>query len=113
LYFMPEAYILVQLSHSLQYLGFPYRVELNARLTQSVNFNKAKQLNWSVAYYVLLVLSGLAVFWLPESISRLTEKYPLAIVIASCVSIHHYYVDSCIWKISNPIARSKLFKHLA
>ena len=40
------------------------------------------------------------------------QTYTLAIMIASAVSIHHYFVDGCIWKISNKDVRKRLFSHL-
>lgn len=110
LYFMPEAYLFVQLSHSLQYLIFPFRVELNkAGLTMA----GAEKLRWGLRYSAILLVSSLVVFYLPEHVSNASQSYTLALVIASCVSIHHYFVDSCIWKISNPGVRSSLFAHLA
>lgn len=109
LYFMPEAYPIVQLSHALQYLGFPLRVELNRANTTG----QTRSLVWSGGYYVLLIVAGLIVFYLPQSVSSLSQQYTFAFMIASAVSIHHYFVDGSIWKVGNPDVRRKLFAHLA
>ena len=108
LYFMPEAYPLVQLSHALQYLGFPLRVELNRAATPG----QTRTMVWSAGYYGLLIVAGLIVFYLPQSVSSLSQQYTFAFMIASAVSIHHYFVDGTIWKVGNPDVRSKLFAHL-
>ena len=112
LFFMPEAYLLVQFSHALQYLAFPLRVELNRAAGTAVGSRRPGELSWSLVYYVILVAAGLVVFYLPETVSLATQQFSLAVLIASAVSIHHYFVDSCIWKISNPTVRKELFAHL-
>lgn len=111
LYFMPQAYLLVQAAHALQYLPFPLRVELN-KLSEHVKQPDFSQLFWGVRYYILLVLIGLVVFYSPEFISDMSKPFTLAIVISSAISIHHYFVDSCIWHISNKAVRRTLFSHL-
>lgn len=111
LFFMPEAYPLVQLSHALQYLAFPLRVELNRKAGTDVR-DVAKSAVWSAVYYVVLILAGLVVFYLPEAVSNVSQQYTFALMIASAVSIHHYFVDGCIWKIGNTDVRRVLFAHL-
>jgi hypothetical protein len=109
LYFMPEAFPAVQLSHALQYLSFPLRVELNRAGTAA----RARSLFWSARYFVFLIVAGVIVFYLPETVSDLSQKYTFAVMIASAVSIHHYFVDGCIWRIGNPDVRKSLFAHLS
>lgn len=109
LYFMPEAYPVVQLSHALQYLAFPLRVELNRAGAPG----QTRPLAWSARYYGLLIVAGLIVFYLPQAVSNLAQQYSLAFMIASAVSIHHYFVDGCIWKIGNPDVRRSLLAHLS
>lgn len=113
LYFLPQAYPLVQLSHALQYLTFPLRVELNRAMPTASTPEKLKSLLWSARYYVLLVVTGLVVFYLPEHISNTSQQYTFALMIASAVSIHHYFVDGCIWKMGNPDTRRALLAHLS
>jgi hypothetical protein len=33
------------------------------------------------------------------------------VVIASVINIHHYFIDGCIWRISNPVVSKELFAH--
>jgi hypothetical protein len=44
--------------------------------------------------------------------SDLSQTYTLALVITSAVSIHHYVVDGCIWKVGKPDVRRRLLAHL-
>jgi hypothetical protein len=113
LYFMPEAYPVVQLSHALQYLAFPLRVELNRTTPATSTPAQIKSMLWSARYYLVLVVTGLIVFYLPEHFSNRSQEYTFALMIASAVSIHHYFVDGCIWKIGNPDVRRNLLAHLS
>jgi hypothetical protein len=113
LFFMPEAYLLVQFSHSLQYLPFPLRVEINRASFPMKATEQAKTLFFSLKYYLILIASGLVVFYLPAYLFPSTQPYTFGLLVASAVSIHHYFVDSCIWKISNPEVRRALFLHLS
>jgi hypothetical protein len=112
LYFMPEAYLLVLASHALQYLPFPLRVEMNKTTPATNTTDKMTSILWGARYYVILVICGIVVFYFPEYLSSKTEPFTLAIVIASAVSIHHYFIDSCIWRISNADVKESLFSHL-
>jgi hypothetical protein len=113
LYFEPGAYIYVQLSHSLQYLIFPLRIEMNRIGFYRINFQAVGQLFWSARYYAILVVSGAVFFYLPgQFFSGGQQQYTVAVLIASMISIHHYFVDSCIWKVSRQDVRQSLFQHL-
>ena len=114
LYFEPNAYLYVQLSHSLQYLIFPLRVELNRKGYFKINRHAIKQLLWGARYYAILFLAGLLTFYLPGQLfEHGGQTYTIAVLIASAISIHHYFVDGCIWKISNPDVRRSLLCHLS
>lgn len=112
LYFSPDAYPFIQLSHALQYLIFPLRVEMNKRHFQNKTNLSSKQNLWIIGYGVILVSVGLIIFWVPNYFSDPAQIITFSAFIASLVAIHHYFVDSCIWKISNPDVRNKLFAHL-
>jgi hypothetical protein len=112
LFFMPAAYLLVQFSHALQYLAFPLRVKINSNLQPVASATKSQIISYSLKYYVVLVVSGLVIFYLPQYLWPSSQQYTFAILVASAVSIHHYFVDGCIWKISNPDVRRALFYHL-
>lgn len=114
---MPAAYIWVQLSHALQYLAFPVRMQVNqAAASTSMPMRKKRYLStWMPAgltYYLLLVVLGVLIFYLPMILFPVNQTYGLPVVLASMVSIHHYFVDGCIWKISHPEVRRALFWHL-
>lgn len=112
LFWIPKAYPLIQLSHALQYLMFPLRVELNKRF---IDFNKSsigKQYAWVILYASTLMILGVVLFWTPEIVSNHAQPFTFAAMIASLVAIHHYFVDGCIWKISNPEVRKDLFAHI-
>ena len=110
--FEPDAYMLVQLSHALQYLIFPLRVELNRLPPARTRSVPGRELLWAGRYYMLLFLVGGIFFYLPTLLPSANQAFSLAVVIASAISIHHYFVDGCIWKISNKAVRSSLFAHL-
>ncbi len=113
LYFEPNAYLFVQLSHALQYLIFPLRVELNRSQPDVTKERVIKQVLWSSRYYILLLLAGFIVYYVPNLlIKERAQVYGLAVLISLAVSIHHYFVDGCIWKISNKEVRSSLFSHV-
>lgn len=113
LYFMPEAYPVVQLSHALQYLAFPLRVELNRATPAAGMPAKVQSMLWSARYYLVLIVAGLIVFYLPQHVSNPSQQYGFALMVASAVSIHHYFVDGCIWKIGNADVRRSLLAHLS
>jgi len=108
LYVDPATFLLVQLSHSLQYLPFPMRVEANR---QRARGKRDSRLHLAV-YAMLLVFAGLAVFLLPDKlINHGHPGYTIALLIASIVNIHHYFTDGVAWKISSPEVRKDLFRH--
>jgi hypothetical protein len=109
----PDAYIFVQVSHALQYLIFPFRVHLNEKRFFKVDCNSAVQFIYAGKYYLILILLGGLVFYSPELLfNNAQQGLTLATLVASAISIHHYFVDGCIWKISNPDVRKRLFKHV-
>ena len=113
LYFEPNAYLFVQLSHALQYLIFPLRIELNRSEPGTATGQATKQIIWSSRYYILLVLTGLFVFYSPDVLlGQSPQVYGFALLVSSAVSIHHYFVDGCIWKVSNKEVRNSLFSHV-
>ncbi len=113
LYFEPGAYIFVQLSHALQYLIFPLRVELNRKGFKQLNRKTAAQMAWGARYYLVLIVAGIVGFYLPgELIGTSTQTYTIAVLLSAMISIHHYFVDGAIWKLKNPRVRNILFSHI-
>ncbi|MGB0468280.1 MAG: hypothetical protein ACPGF7_12235 [Pontibacterium sp.] len=117
LFLEPGAYMFVQLSHALQYLIFPARVELN-RLQekqpekQSLDFT-AVLMSKILAYYLVIVAVGLMIFYLPDLlIGNTGGLMTIGGMLALAVNIHHYYTDSAIWKLRDKTVRQQLFSHL-
>jgi len=109
----PDVYMVIQLSHALQYLIFPLRVELNRSGIDTPSFRDIGVWVWSGRYYLVLIAIGALIFYAPTLLPLEPGKpFSVAIVLGSAVSIHHYFVDGAIWKISNKTVRQRLFAHL-
>jgi hypothetical protein len=112
LYIFPQSIFWVQIFHALQYLPFPLRVEMNRA---HVSEAPSEVNNWRVmlAYSAALILTSALIFALIPQIAEWTthgtNSFWLAIV--SCINIHHYFIDGCIWHISNPVVSKELFAH--
>ncbi len=107
----PFAIFWVQLSHALQYLLFPMRVEINRGVTKNRSPFR------SVALFVSLALGlSLLVFELsPRVLAWVAPAGSYAVIkvaIGNFINIHHYFADGVLWKISNPAVRKELFSHL-
>jgi len=53
------------------------------------------------------LVAGLGSLGAPDSVMLYVPA-----VISAIINIHHFYTDSCIWKISNPTVKKDLFSHL-
>lgn len=112
LWVSPEAFIIVQMAHALQYLIFPARVELNQNLKKSKSRAKTKPLVKTFLVYCVSVIGGLIVFYLPEIYVISPNGTPtLPALLAIAINIHHYYTDGAIWKSNNSGVRADLFHH--
>ena len=123
LYVFPYALFWVQLSHALQYLLFPARVEANRqRQKQKKAGDVGKRPMWvtGLTYAAILVGSGLALFQgLPmafaATLGQIIPEFKFAyaqFAVVVFINIHHYFADGAIWKLSNPAVRKELFSHL-
>lgn len=115
----------VQLSHSLQYLIFPARIELNRAAARG-----SKWPAWAITavWAVAVVGTGLFVFRggpfivgllnsgaasTAASTGRTIIDPGIAFLsLGAFINIHHFFADSVIWRISNPHVRKDLFSHL-
>ncbi len=118
-YFVPGGFLFVQLSHALQYLAFPLRVEVNRDAERHPRTPREKRLRALVAYLALVVagaviLNGapLAARWLGEGWYSTSDARAIFMAFTNCVAIHHYFIDGAVWKLSNPKVRRELFRHL-
>ena len=118
-YFVPGGFVWVQLSHALQYLAFPLRVEANRH--EAKRRPSPGQLKIHVAtVYAGLVLAGMVLLHGPPMAAHAfghgwystPAMQQLFQGFISCVAIHHYFVDGAIWKLSNPKVRGELLSHL-
>lgn len=110
LWLLPEAFMLVQLSHAVQYLVFPARVEMNKHIgavTQSVATIQ------TLFVYAASIVGGLLIFYLPDRYFLSPNGEPtLTALLAIAINIHHYYTDGAIWKMRHKGVRQMLFAHL-
>jgi hypothetical protein len=126
-YYVPGGFLWVQLSHALQYLAFPMRVEINRFDVMREKGHEverertsANRIQHVFLVYGTLVLCGSIVLhgpplatqafgegWYSNDTARL-----LFAGFASCIAIHHYFIDGAVWKLSNPKVRRELLSHL-
>lgn len=118
----------VQLSHSLQYLVFPFRVEANRWTARSRAATEGSSLpprlgyaGHMVAYAAVvlavgwLVFEGSAALGAEIATRGFDGAYPAGLIgtlVAGAVNIHHYFTDGVVWKLRNPAVRRELFAHL-
>lgn len=110
LYLFPQSIFWVQIFHALQYLPFPLRVELNR--AHVVGSSQARS-SAALGYIAVLVFTSALVFGLVPWVSQAMGQgaYSVWVAIASVINIHHYFIDGCIWHISNPVVSKELFSH--
>jgi hypothetical protein len=114
LWVYPQSLFWVQIFHALQYLSFPLRVELNRATIVETQLRQTNQLRHLLKYSLALTAASLFVF---VGIDKLIN-YPHGgyenyfLVLVCLINIHHYFIDGCIWHISNPEVRADLFAHL-
>lgn len=107
----PLAIFWVQISHAIQYLLFPMRVEINRGATR-----KHSPLQSAVFFVMLALGLGVLTFELfPRAIEFTVPAVTLGAVklgVANFINIHHFFADGVIWKLSNPAVRKELFAHI-
>ena len=118
-YFVPGGFLWVQLSHALQYLPFPLRVEVNRYAAVAPRSPRQKRRRALVAY-LGLVMAGMAILNGAPLAARLfgdgwyssPDARVLFIAFTNLVAIHHYFIDGAVWKLRNAKVRQELFRHL-
>ena len=114
----PRAIFWVQIAHALQYLIFPFRVELNrtARSGSSPSRRSVHMLGYIV---ILLVVSVVTAAWIPARAMDVVAVWlgqrpgeVTALSVLAFLNIHHYFTDGVMWKLRNPAVRQDLFGHL-
>ncbi|MFK7896418.1 MAG: hypothetical protein AB8G23_11310 [Myxococcota bacterium] len=121
-YFIPGGFLWVQLSHALQYLSFPLRVEVNRYAASAepgtTRSTRQKQIRLLVVYLALVVVGAILLSGPPLAAQAFGNGWystpnarAIFIAFTNCIAIHHYFIDGAIWKISNPKVRQELFAH--
>jgi len=125
------ALFIVQIAHALQYLIFPFRVELN-RTRRAVGGGGAggaggagggpsQLIAFQIMIYltVLLVGSIVASILLPLGAMAVVTNWlgsrpgqVVGFAISAFFNIHHYFTDGVVWKLRDPGVRADLFGHL-
>ena len=114
LYIHPQSLFWVQIFHSIQYLSFPFRLEMNRFSLRTADSTSSERWRYLFKYSLALTAASLFVF---VGIDK-ALNYPHGgfenyfLVLVSLINIHHYFIDGCIWHISNPGVRSDLFAHV-
>ena len=115
------ALFVVQISHAVQYLIFPMRVELNrTRRGADGGVSRERVLLHMVAYVVLLLAASIgAAVLLPLGAMAVVTNWlgsrpgqVVGFAILAFLNIHHYFTDGVLWKLRNPAVREDLFGHL-
>lgn len=111
----PKALFWVQIAHAIQYLAFPFRVELNSTRKSS----RSAVAHMAAYTGGLLVVSYVMGQVVPASamsvVGNMFGEEPAKaapIIILMIINIHHYFTDGVIWKLSNPEVRQELFAHV-
>jgi len=114
LYIYPKALFWVQLFHALQYIPFPLRVELNRLALGGESVRHGHHTSREMLLYLgaLLFTSTIIFAGIPWATSGAGGgANSIWVVIACIINIHHYFIDGCIWRISNPVVSQELFAH--
>jgi len=110
----PQSLFWVQIFHSLQYLSFPFRIEMNRFSGHQLPMISSERTRHLLKYSLALAFASLFVFvGIDKALNYPSggfENYFL--VLVSLINIHHYFIDGCIWHISNPRVRADLFAHI-
>ena len=102
----PASFFLLQIFHALQYLMFPFRVEINDYT------NPRRKRRHLFFYYLALVICGFIAFNWSDLFAVSHARLPMATATMMVINLHHYFIDAVIWKIRDPAVRHSLFGHL-
>lgn len=114
LFVYPQSLFWVQIFHSIQYLSFPFRVEMNRFSMQKVDITSSERWRHLFTYSCALTGASLFVFvGIDKGLNYPAGGYEnYFLVLVALINIHHYFIDGCIWHISNPEVRADLFAHI-
>lgn len=111
----PRAIFWVQIAHAIQYLGFPFRVEMNRSARKKAAGVATHMVLFGVA---LLGVSVLMAQVVPRATMHVIAEWlgerpglVAPVLILSFINIHHYFTDGVMWKLRNKETRADLFAH--
>lgn len=114
------ALFIVQIAHAIQYLIFPFRVEVN-RTKRAMSAAPPQLITLYLAVYVVALLAGSVVagIALPLGAMAVVTDWigsrpgeVVGFAISAFFNIHHYFTDGVVWKLRDPAVREDLFGHL-
>lgn len=114
------ALFIVQIAHALQYLIFPFRVEVN-RTKRALSAAPRQVISLYMALYLVALLVGsvIAAIALPLGAMAVVTDWigsrpgeVVGFAISAFFNIHHYFTDGVVWKLRDPAVREDLFGHL-
>jgi hypothetical protein len=119
-FLIPGGPLWVQLSHALQYLSFPLRVEANRFANRSGGSTDGSTTRHMLLVYLGLVVAGIIFLKGPPLASRILgpgwysgetmrDAFGTFVLL---INIHHFFIDGAVWKLRNPEVRRELFAHL-
>jgi hypothetical protein len=114
------ALFIVQIAHALQYLIFPFRVEIN-RTRRILGPAPSQLISFHIFVYLVILLAGsiVAAIVLPLGAMAVVTNWlgsrpgeVVGFAISAFFNIHHYFTDGVVWKLRDPEVRQDLFGHL-
>lgn len=115
------ALFIVQIAHALQYLIFPFRVEVNRTRREAPEGASRERVARHMAVYLIVLIAGslVAAIALPLGAMAVVTDWlgsrpgqVVGFAISTFFNIHHYFTDGVVWKLRNPAVREDLFGHL-
>ena len=113
------ALFIVQIAHAIQYLIFPFRVEVNR--TRRAASGGSPLVAMQIGVYVIVLIAGsiVAGIALPLGAMAVVAGWVgsrpgevVGFAISAFFNIHHYFTDGVVWKLRDPAVRQDLFGHL-
>lgn len=111
------ALFIVQIAHAVQYLIFPFRVEVNRTRRTA----RGPLVSMQLGVYLIALVAGsiIAGIALPLGAMAVVAGWVgsrpgevVGFAISAFFNIHHYFTDGVVWKLRDPFVRQDLFGHL-
>jgi hypothetical protein len=101
----PSVLALLPVFHGAQYLAFPMRVTWKRLVAET----RAQTWIRFLTLWALLIGVGYALFrGLPAALTAWSTETPWAAVALITLNVHHYFVDSVLWRFRAPEVAQRL-----